>query len=73
MAVNDRRLEFTLGDLLDRQLDNLLHVGAATATIPSYSGRSNDFTRRMGAISDETANLSIRDSAALAYKHWKAS
>ena len=60
-----RLLEFAL----DGVVDDLLHVRTAVATSQTSTRRARNISRRVRAVSDETTNLSIRDSAAMANEH----
>jgi hypothetical protein len=50
-------------------VDDLLHVRSASATSKACPGRQRDFTCRCRALADESANLSVTDSAAMANEH----
>ena len=67
--IEHRRGPIAMKFTLDGVVDDLLHVRSATATPKAGSGRQGDFTRRRRALSYETANLSVGDSAAMANEH----
>jgi hypothetical protein len=55
--------------VLDGFVDNLLHVRTTTTTSKTGTRCAGHVTGRGSALSDEAANLSIGDSAAMANEH----
>ena len=67
--IQKRRRPGRLELALDGFVDNLLHVRAASAAAKAGARRACHVTSRGSAVSNETANLAISDSAAMANEH----
>jgi hypothetical protein len=64
-----RRVRSAMEFSFDRLIDDLLDVRATAAAAKSSTGRPRDFASRRRAIANESANLSVGDSAAMADEH----
>lgn len=67
--IQKRRRTGRLELALHGFVDNLLHVRAAPAAAKAGTGCACHVPSRGCALSDETANLAISDSAAMANEH----